>query len=105
MCNTRLLGLPLLAILISSLSSRIRHHQERQLVFSIHDEFCYMPMTIGITIQDQIHQKGCLMAKSNPKNEVSEKAILKMKAFVEKMGSVDKAKEALETLNKIRNAA
>ncbi len=53
------------------------------------------------TIPDHIHQKGSLMADSKPK----EKEILKLRQFVEKMGSVEKAKAAIEMLQKIRKAA
>ena len=45
------------------------------------------------------------MAQSAPKDATNEKAVLKMQEFVQKMGSVKKAKEALETLDKIKKAA
>ena len=52
-------------------------------------------------IPDHIDQKGTRMADSKPK----EMEILKLRQFVEKMGSVEKAKAAIETLQKIRKAA
>ena len=45
------------------------------------------------------------MAKSEEKPPITDQAILKMRAFVEKMGSVEKAKAALQTLDKVRKAA
>ena len=41
------------------------------------------------------------MADTKP----SEQHILKIRQFVEKMGSVEKAKAAIEALNKVRKAA
>jgi hypothetical protein len=52
-------------------------------------------------ILNHIRQKGNLMAKSKPK----EQDILKLRQFVEKMGSLEKAKAALEALEKVRKAA
>jgi len=45
------------------------------------------------------------MTQPTPKEQNKEQKILKIQEFVEKLGSVEKAKEALDTLAKIRKAA
>ncbi|MCA9069549.1 MAG: hypothetical protein KDA84_11530 [Planctomycetaceae bacterium] len=45
------------------------------------------------------------MSSQETKPPVSENEVLKIRAFVEKLGSLEKAREALEALEKIRKAA
>lgn len=45
------------------------------------------------------------MSQSESKKSVKEQDVVKVRAFVEKMGSLEKAKAAVESLQKIRKAA